>query len=147
MLSWVLVICDHLMHLNYSLCTATYPATTCPVISPKNLDSCKTLIACESSFMYYSEFLLHVMLEFYWSVALLHRILNNNNLVGEIPAQLANCFSLITLYAFCLNFVLTAWLMTSPALKHVLCSFQEFVIQQLFWTCPIGKELLKISNG
>lgn len=22
------------------------------------------------------------------------RILNNNNLVGEIPAQLANCFSL-----------------------------------------------------
>ena len=102
-------------------CTVTSPATTCLVISLKNLDSCKTLIACEFSFVVLlCWFLLHTALELYWIVILLHRILNNNNLVGEIPAQLANCFSLITLYVFCANFVLTAWLVNSPALKHVL---------------------------
>ena len=78
---------------------------------------------------------------------LLHRILNNNNLVGEIPAQLANCFSLITLYVVAANFVLTTWLINSPALKHVLFSFQKFVIQQLYWTRPISKKLLKIPDG
>ena len=119
-------------------CTVTSPATTCLVISLKNLDSCKTLIACEFSFVVLlCWFLLHTALELYWTVILLHRILNNNNLVGEIPAQLANCFSLITLYVFCANFVLTAWLVNSPALKHVLFSFQKFVIQQLYWQCVI----------
>jgi hypothetical protein len=68
-------------------------------------------------------------------------------LVGEIPAQLANCFSLVTLYVFCANFVLEALLIISPALNHALFSFQEFVIQQLLWTRPIGKEFLKIPNG
>lgn len=91
-----------MVHLNYSLCTVTYQATTCPVISLKSLDSCRTSIACESSFMvalFWISTAYHVRI--FITSGMFHRILNNNNLVGEIPAQLANCFSLITLYVFC----------------------------------------------
>lgn len=126
-------------------CTVTCPATTCLATSLKNLDSCKTLIACKLAFM----------------VLLRWRILRCNptqlwccragflttTVWLEIPAQLANCFSLVSLYVFCADLVFTAWLLNFPAWNNVLLPFQKPVIQQLLWARPVIEKLLKVPNG